>query len=253
MDHSENDPGYSAARKPAISRAAISWAAVTPEPQYTASGNVAADSQRLEAASQFVSRQEPPGPVHVPGCRSAHGTGNVPCARIHRFDLPAVPLAGAGVQEDARLPASAPAVTASIPGMAPPRSDTSPGAASTCPASSGRSGGTPGSKAAVEQEDVHESGVPQHPPEPRRRHVAAVVVGNHNVAVADPPAPGRVLELIRRRQRVAAPRGLGRGRELGGQVHEDGARKVGIQVMVAAVGITQRPPDVQQYGALATR
>ena len=33
LDHSENDPGYRAAGNPAISRAAISWAAVTPDPQ----------------------------------------------------------------------------------------------------------------------------------------------------------------------------------------------------------------------------
>ena len=36
--HSDHDPGYKLAGKPAISMARISWAAVTPEPQYTPTG-----------------------------------------------------------------------------------------------------------------------------------------------------------------------------------------------------------------------
>ena len=68
--------------------------------------------------------------------------------------------------------------------------------------------GAPGGQAAVEQVDVREAGVPQHPPEPRGGHVAAVVVGHDDVAAADAPGARRRLELLQRRQRVAA---AGRG------------------------------------------
>ena len=36
FDHCDHDPGYRAAVTPTAASAAISWLAVTPEPQYTA-------------------------------------------------------------------------------------------------------------------------------------------------------------------------------------------------------------------------
>ena len=106
--------------------------------------------------------------------------------RVHGFELAAVPLPRPGVQQQ-----SVPAPRGRLPGV-DHRQDTVSqlnvprfrlqGAAFDVEASA-----APGRQAAVEQVNVREAGVPKHPPHACRGHAAAVIVGNHDVAVTRAP------------------------------------------------------------------
>ena len=135
--------------------------------------------------------------------------------------------------------------------MAPSDRMTFPGAGCSDPAADFEACGPPGGQAAVEQVNLAEAGVPQHPPQPGGGHVAAVVVRYDRVAVVDAPAARGRLELLQRRQRVPSAARVRRSGEFGGEIHEDGAGNVLAQVVVVTVRIAQRPAHVEEHCALA--
>ena len=106
----------------------------------------------------------------------------------------------------------------------------------------------PRGPAAVQDAHIVVPGPAQHPPGACGGLTCDVVVDDHRCAGADSPGADGRLELVRARQRMAAPRRIIGGvvGELG--VHRDvaGARNVPGCEVLAAVGLSERPPDVEQ-------
>ncbi len=149
-------------------------------------GNIGADAETRKAFAQRLRGEEPAVRTDVRRRRGAHGPRDMARPRVHRFELTAVPLPRPRVQQQP-VPAPRGRLPASITGKVPSANSTSPGSACRSPLSTSK----PASRrrqAAVEQVDLGEPRIPEHPPEPRGSQVAAVVIGHHHVAAADAQA-----------------------------------------------------------------
>ena len=200
-DQADQDPGYRAASMPAICNAAISCAAVTPEPQYTATSSAARGDR--EPLAELGRGQEAAVRCEVGGRGQADRTGHVTGLRIDRFDLTAVSLAGPRIDEHAALGQRRDGVGIDgrqVPGAQHHVAGFGPVGAG------GQFGpiGQPCGQPTIEDPHIADPGPAQQPPRPGGTLPAVVVVNDDGLARAKSPAAGGLLQVGQFGQRVAA-------------------------------------------------
>ena len=151
--------------------------AVTPEPQYAATGHAVARRRapRSVARSSSSGRKRP-SVVGVPGERGVDRAGDVAGHRVDRLVLAAEPLGGADVEQHAVGGPGPRASPASTTGSWPGVPSQSPGSGDDGLGRDGRPGGGPGGEPAVEDQHVVVAVVAEQPPQPGRRGARPVVV-----------------------------------------------------------------------------
>ncbi len=215
--------------------AATSCAAVTPDPQYTATGPSSVANRSRSAwsgrnvpspsSSQAVGNESAPG--MCPACGSTGSTS---------------PRKRSAARASSSDPSHAAAASASIVGSSP---SVEHDVARLGDDLAGLQRARPRAQTAVEQPDVAQSRPSQQPPRAGRGHAADGVVGDDRAARGHAPAACGGLQAGG--ERVAAVLGAGRRRQLGLEVHVDRTRQVPREVAGVPVGLAERPAHVEQH------
>ena len=81
----------------------------------------------------------------------------------------------------------------------------------------------------------------------RRGQPVRVVVDDHRITAVDPPAPGRRLEVLDLRQRMAAVGRRPRPGQFRFHIDEPRPRDVTVEVVLVSVWIAKSPPHIEQH------
>ena len=120
-----------------------------------------------------------------------------------------------------------------------------PRAGRTSPVSIGSPAADPGAQASVEHAHVGDAAAVQEPPRSGRGHGLHVVVGHDDVAIAKPPPPRGVLEIIARRERMPPLGRLALAGQFVVEIDVDRPRQVAVEVLRATLRAVQAPAHVE--------
>ncbi len=224
-----------------------------PDPQYAPTATLLGDAEGLVALAERRGREERAVLGQVPRGGRAAGARDVPRDRVDRLGLAAEALGRAGVQQNAVGGRPRGAVGVEDRHAAAGQLDVARRSGTTSPVSSSPPARTQAARPPSRMRTSAHAAPAQQPPGTRRRGAAGVVVDHDAVAVAQPPAARRALQLAQPWQGMTTLLGRVVPGELGLEVDEHRARQVAREVLVASGRSAELPADVEQVRARRQR